>query len=135
MASRPFNKLAAKYFGPYMIGAKIGEVAYKLLLSAYVLIRPTFHVSQLKNVMKYLLSSPTPPPHPQCYVSSPYCLLPEAILERRMIKICNKVVSNVLVKWMGINEAQVTWETFTKLQHRFPSFQPRGQGYSSNKRY
>ncbi|XP_070043267.1 uncharacterized protein [Nicotiana tomentosiformis] len=45
VATRPFNKLAAKYFGPYLIVEKIGAVAYRLLLPVDVLIHPTFHVS------------------------------------------------------------------------------------------
>ncbi|KAH0691202.1 hypothetical protein KY290_019433 [Solanum tuberosum] len=121
IATRPFNKLAAKYFGPYLIDAKIGEVAYKLLLPADVLIHPTFHVSQLKKCHEV----PTVLNHPPVlHISSPYCPLPEAILERRLIKRGNKVVCQVLVKWLGIDTAQATWEILTELQHRFPSFQP-----------
>lgn len=50
VATRPFNKLAAKYFGPYPIASKVSAVAYTLLLPANVLIHPTFHVSQLKTM-------------------------------------------------------------------------------------
>ncbi|KAH0670721.1 hypothetical protein KY289_025214 [Solanum tuberosum] len=42
---RPFIKLAAKYFGPYPIAAKVGVVTYKLLLPTDVLIHHTFHIS------------------------------------------------------------------------------------------
>lgn len=49
VASRTFNKLAAKYYGPYVVEAKIRAVAYRLLLPSDVLIHPTFHVSQLKR--------------------------------------------------------------------------------------
>ncbi|XP_060202915.1 uncharacterized protein LOC132631349 [Lycium barbarum] len=95
VAERPFNKLAAKYYGPCPIDAKVGVVAYKLLLPADVMIHPTFHVSQLNKcrevptIINYL---------PVFHLSSPYCHNPEAILERRLVKKGNKAVSQVLVK-------------------------------------
>ncbi|KAF3665039.1 hypothetical protein FXO37_11211 [Capsicum annuum] len=54
---RPNNKLAAKYYGPYPIAAKVGVVAYKLLLPVDALIHHTFHVSQLKRCHEFLQSS------------------------------------------------------------------------------
>ncbi|KAH0698723.1 hypothetical protein KY284_012938 [Solanum tuberosum] len=49
VAGQPFNKLATKYYGPYIIDARVGPVTYKLLLHVEVLIHPIFHVSQLKR--------------------------------------------------------------------------------------
>nr|XP_016507536.1 PREDICTED: uncharacterized protein LOC107825221 [Nicotiana tabacum] len=95
VAIRPFNKLAAKYFGPYLIVERIGDVTYRLLLPIDVLIHPTLHVSQLKRCLEV----PTTINHPPfLHLSSPYCSLPESILERRMVKKHNKVVCWVLVK-------------------------------------
>ena len=43
------SKLSPKYYGPFPITAKIGQVAYRLQLSGDSHIHPAFYVSLLKK--------------------------------------------------------------------------------------
>lgn len=51
LASRSSNKLAFKYFGPFLIIAKVNEVAYQLKLPDGCQVHPVFHVSLLKKAI------------------------------------------------------------------------------------
>ena len=81
LSHRTSQKLAAKYYGPYLVIAKVGFVAYKLGLPTYSMIHLVFHVSQLKkHVGNHIVQSFLP------IIDHSPVLQPRTILERRMVR-------------------------------------------------
>jgi hypothetical protein len=129
VVNRPCKKLSYKYYGPYPILERIGNVAYRLELPAASKIHNIFHVSQLKDyrpdytpvfhdlpIMPHLDSVDTEP---------------EAILDRRMMKKGNQAIVQVMIKWKNLPEETATWEDWDVLKLSFPSVLTWGQASSS----
>ena len=51
VAPRANHKLAFKFYGPFQIIARVGEVAYELALPVSSKVHPVFHVPLLKKVL------------------------------------------------------------------------------------
>lgn len=125
MVSRPFPKLAKKYFGPYKVIARVGKTAYTLELPADSLIHPTFHVSQLKAFVPDF--SPTYSTLLPTVDLAAEVLIPETVLDRRLVKKGNKAVPQVLVKWRSVPATSATWEDFYVVSKKFPDALAWGQ--------
>lgn len=105
LAPRSCKKLSFKYFGPYKIVSKIGEVAYKLELPPSSTIHPVFHVSLLKPApsTKYQVSLELP--------KSDFGLqVPEEVLQCHLQPRQDGFVAQVFIKWSGLDHELATWE-------------------------
>lgn len=118
VVNRPFPKLAFKFFGPFTVLKRIGEVAYKLDLPATSSVHPVFHVSQLKPFTPNY--SPVFSELPATGDLSTGELLPTEILERRMVKKGSKAIVQIKVQWSSLPPEAATWEDFDVLKCRFP---------------
>lgn len=129
--NRPNQKLAVKYFGPYLITKRLGHVAYTLQLPPASRIHPTFHVSLLKRhhgpapttmddslTNKYDSASEAPPK------------LPAVVQEVRTMKKQNAAQVQWLVRWSQSPPEEDTREDARKILQEFPHFDPWGQGSS-----
>ncbi len=120
VATRRNPKLSARYYGPYEILERVGQVAYKLRLPENAQIHPVFHVSLLKSCHHA-------PPEvseslPQFGREGQLLSEPEKILSRRLCKRGNQAITEVLVKWKDLPEDVATWEEYENLQQQFPTF-------------
>lgn len=110
---RSSQKLAKRYFGPYRILEKIGNVAYKFDLPQPSSIHPVFHISLLRAY-----SGQTPVDNEPIPPSIPSNLIPEIILS------VNKETNPPLlqVKWFNFPDEEATWEELSDFCKRFPNF-------------
>ena len=106
LARRANEKLAARFYGPYEIAARVGPVAYRLALPPEARIHPTFHVSQLKKAVGEGLIPVSIPP--QLTVDGVLEAQPEEVLDVRVNPTSGQ--REVLIKWVGLLEADCTWE-------------------------
>jgi hypothetical protein len=117
LAKRLNQKLSPRYYGPFEILQKIGNVAYKLKLPADTKVHPVFHASLLKKAIK---PNTEPQPLPAC-MNEDWHLEPgpeEALDTRRNAQ--GEV--EVLVKWEGLPTFENSWELADKLRQEFPGF-------------
>nr|GEV55336.1 retrotransposable element Tf2 [Tanacetum cinerariifolium] len=113
------NKLSPKYYGPFLIVAKVGLVAYKLDLPSGSQVHLVFHVSQLKLCKGNSFKKGLLPHYGEEGLLS---VEPEKILDRRIGKVNNRAAVYVLVKWINHSEEDATWELAEDLSKGFPEF-------------
>jgi hypothetical protein len=115
-------KLRSKYYGPFKIEERVGEVAYRLHLPDTATIHPVFHISQLKaHVGKHAI----PLPHvPLVTEDGKIKTAPYAVLDERVIQRQKNPVKQVLIHWESLGPEDATWEDLRFIATQFPSFQP-----------
>lgn len=116
VATRACHKLSFRYFGPYQIIAKMGKVAYKLLLPDTT-VHPVIHVSQLKKVVPPSFQVSTDLPHS---TTTDAFRFPVKILQRRLKPHGDRLVSEVLIQWSSWPTSMATWELEEELKLQFP---------------
>jgi hypothetical protein len=108
-------KLKPKFYWPYRVIKRIGEVAYELELPKGSKIHNVFHVSCLKNAVgqQVSISEELPPLDEEGQLE----LVPEEVLEQREHRLSSRIIRECLVRWRGLPVEDATWEGEHILQH------------------
>ncbi|TYK06558.1 ty3-gypsy retrotransposon protein [Cucumis melo var. makuwa] len=118
VAKRRCDKLSPKYFEPYMVLGRVGEVAYLLDLPENAKIHPVFHVSQLKRAVgdKHRIQPEISALNDQMEL----VLEPDQVTQLRW----NDAERNweYLVHWKDQPSHEATWESYATLVNQFPDF-------------
>ncbi|XP_054783927.1 uncharacterized protein LOC129290886 [Prosopis cineraria] len=117
LAKRVNEKLSPRFYGPFKVLAKVGNVAYKLELPPTARIHLVFHVSQLKQSVPSIVVNPTIPPALTSELELQ--VQPEDI--RRVRRLMNGQ-QEVLVKWHDLPEFENSWEGAGLICKQFPAF-------------
>lgn len=110
------SKLGPKFFGPFQVSERVGDVAYRLVLPAGARIHDVFHVGLLKPFYgEPPAQTPPLPPlqHGRVMVE------PAAVLQRRLARGRQQV----LVRWKGAPAAESAWVDVEDFKAQFPEFQ------------
>lgn len=112
----PQSKLAPKFYGPFKVLVRVGEVAYKLELPPKARIHDVFDVSLLKAF------EGTPP---SAIVSLPdLCNCRVVPTPAKVVKAClNRGAWELLVQWVGRASSDASWEKLLEFKKTYPSFQ------------
>nr|CAN62821.1 hypothetical protein VITISV_013041 [Vitis vinifera] len=110
-------KLQPRYYGPFKVIDRIGTVAYQLQLPPDAQIHNVFHVSLLKPAHASIQACSSLP-----ISNTSTTLLPQAILNRRLVKRHNVPTVQLLIHWVDKSPADASWEFADDLKRRFPAF-------------
>jgi hypothetical protein len=109
------EKLKPKFYGPYRVIKRIGEVAYELEMPEGSKIHNVFHVSCLKKAVgQFINTSEELPPLDE---EGQLELVPEVVLKQRERRLRSRVIMEYLVRWRGLPVDDATWEGEHILQH------------------
>jgi hypothetical protein len=110
------GKLGPRFFGPYHIADRIGDVAYRLILPDGARIHDVFHVGLLKpfhGTQPDQIPALPPVQHGRVMVQ------PEMVLKGRLARGRREL----LVRWKGAPAADASWVPLDEFQEQFPAFE------------
>ncbi|XP_068638482.1 uncharacterized protein [Aristolochia californica] len=110
------HKLSPKYFGPFAISRRVGQVAYQLKLSDTVKLHDVFHVSLLKPHKGPAPSSPPflPPVDNGHVILTPYAVLRARVTNEKW---------DILVQWTATDPEAATWEWLETFKQVYPAYE------------
>jgi transcription antitermination factor NusG len=118
-ALRKNHKLSMRYFGPFKILAKIGNVAYKLALPDTAKIHPVFHVAQLKAFRGERDDPYIPLPLTTSDLGPTFT--PSQVLDSRMVMRGKLNIPQVLIQWGDGPSAEIKWEDYQEVKDGYPA--------------
>lgn len=108
-SKRPARKIDHRYIGPFQIAERVGQQAYKLILTPqYRLIHPTQHVSLLEPFKGEPHKNQERPGPVQVGNAEEWLI--ESILDS------TKDGKHFYVKWLGYGESENTWEPLAHVE-------------------
>jgi hypothetical protein len=110
------TKLGPKYFGPFMISERIGDMAHKLQLSEGARLLNVFHIRVLKKFHGTPLASLGLLP---LIKNGRACVEPEEVSKSRLARGCRQF----LVKWKGQDAASSSWVDAEEFLELYPAFE------------
>ena len=114
------GKLSPRFIGPFKIVARVGKVAYRLDLPEELSrLHPTFHVSHLRKCLADE-SAFVPIDDLELDYKLNYVERPVAIIDRKIKKLRNKEIVQVLVRWEHRRGSEMTWETEAEMREHYP---------------
>ena len=124
-----FNiKLSQRYYGPFKVLERIGELAYKLELPESSLLHPVFHVTTLKKMVgkpKHVVEE-----LPVFDEEGEMLLKPKEVLRYRQQRKGRggDRIWQVLVHWQGLPVEEATWEDYEEVATKFSNFSLEDKG-------
>ncbi|CAA0830188.1 Unknown protein, partial [Striga hermonthica] len=117
---RAATKLEVRYYGPYQVLKRIGQVAYRLELPKSSHIHPVIHVSQLKRSLgeaqKWCEEL-------QATAAGGWVIVrPSCAIEYRQVKKSGHYRWEVLVEWEELPSEEATWEDLDEIREQFSDF-------------
>ena len=119
---RKRGKLSPRFIGPFRILERVGKVAYLLEFPEELSrLHPTFHVSHLRKCLADE-SAFVPIDDLELDEKLNYVEQPVAILDRKVKKLRNKEIAQVLIKWQNRKGSDMTWESEAEMRDAYPQF-------------